>query len=204
MEKRTRSNRPGWKVAFFILLILNIVVVVAAISAITTDPQNMPVEQATETSTTNEDSLVAQVTLNEKDLEGFLQQFLEAQEGEVTPQIEIAGNVYLSGEWQIFGLPVSYLIQAEPFSQENGDLQLKVKDIQLGAFSLPVAQSLRLFANLLAEDVPVSIDAENELMTVLLTSIQTDQLQGIHLIQIDKENQEYEFEITIDKQNLLQ
>ena len=204
MEKKKRTQQNGWKLAFFILVTVNVLFWVYLIINLQPVKTQEPADSVVVPIETKKEGLTAEIALNQADLEDLLQQFLNHQEGTANLAIQVGETVQLTGEWEVFGFTVAYGIHTEPFATEDGNLQLKVQSIELGAFSLPISQFLGLLAGQLDPTLPIEIDSANESIHVNLATIQNEWINQLKLLRIDKEMQEYMFEITIPRENLLQ
>lgn len=205
MEKRNKKRINGWKVSFLFLLFLNVVGFIFLFVNLTSSDIHLTVDENSQMQDVpSNETIRAEVTLHEKDLEQLLQTLWVSDENTQVPVIQINGDISFSGEWEFFGFQVPYYLKAEPFSLETGDLQLKVQTVQIGNLSMPVKSSLRLLAEPFTASLPIEVDVENEALEIHLTKVKTEQLWSIQLLRIDKENREYVLETTIPKQNLLQ
>lgn len=204
LKKRNKKQINGWKLAFILLLLTNAIFWIYIIINLQATPKVAPTDSLSKQTETSKAGLTAEVGLNQADLEEMLQHFLSHQEGTANLTIDVGDTVQLMGEWEVFGFTVDYGIQTEPFATEDGNLQLKVQSIELGAFSLPVSQFLGLLAGQLDPALPLEIDSENKNIYVTLTKIENEWINQLKLLQINKEKQEYMFEITIPRENLLQ
>lgn len=208
MEKVAKKKHSGWKWAFFLLLMLNIGVIIYVGSLFNASPTtNTPSkkEEVTQEATTNEEEIDALITLGNKDLETLvLYAFSENTATGEVPEITISEDVTLSGELEVLGFPMQYELTAEPYVVENGNLQLKVSEVALGRFTLPIKQVLQLLSNQMDSDLPLEVDVDNAFITVRLSEVETQSVKRIKLVKIEKELAEYTFNITIAKENLLQ
>lgn len=208
MEKVAKKKKSGWKWAFFLLLLLNMGVIIYGgslfIASPTTDTHSKK-EEITEEIINSEEEIDALITLGNKDLETLLLYALSenTSTGEV-PEITISEDVIISGELEVLGFPIQYQLTAEPFVVEDGNLQLKVSEVALGRFTLPVKQVLQLLSNQMDPNLPLEVDIDNAFITVRLSEVETGSVKRIKLIKIEKELAEYTFNITIAKENLLQ
>ncbi|UJF14793.1 YpmS family protein [Jeotgalibaca sp. MA1X17-3] len=201
MEKQTGKK---WKTAFFVLLLAIIVFFTAAYFSLFSNVKNPNLTEFTSTQEQSTSTFTAEVTLNAIDLQTLLQQsLLELTEGSV-PEIEVGEKIHLLGSLEVLGLPITYNLQGEPFLLEDGNLQIKIEKIKLGNLSLPIQQSLQILKSQIDPALPIEINTDEEVIHFLLSDIQTETVQEIKLLDINKELQEYTFEITLPKESLLQ
>ena len=203
MSEQTNKKGNGWKVAFFVLFLLNIFLAIGVYYSLLSVNEKLPtIDQSS--SEVSSQSIQTEVTLSSDDLELLLQKGTAELNNELVPLIEVDEKIKLTGMLKVLGLPIQYLIQGEPFTMENGNLQLKVDEIKLGNLSLPVKQSLQILESQIDPNVPLEVDKESTLIYILFSNIHTDKIQKIKLVEINKEKKEYTFEITMPLENLLQ
>lgn len=204
MEKQTRKKWKKWKTAFFVLLLAIIVFFTVAYFSLFSNVKNPNLTEFTSTQEQSTSTFTAEVTLNAIDLQTLLQQsLLELTEGSV-PEIKVGEKIHLLGSLEVLGLPITYNLQGEPFLLEDGNLQIKIEKIKLGNLSLPIQQSLQILKSQIDPALPIEINTDEEVIHFLFSDIQTETVQEIKLLDINKELQEYTFEITLPKESLLQ
>lgn len=204
MERKTSKKLNGWKASFFILLLAIILFFIAAYFSLFSNVKNPNLTEFISNQEQSTSTFTAEVTLNAADLQMLLQQSLLELTEEAVPEIEVGENIYLLGSLKVLGLPITYNIKGEPFILEDGNLQIKIEEIKLGNLSLPIQQSLQILKSQLDPAIPMEVNTDKEVIHFLLSDIQTETVQKIKLLDINKETQEYTFEITLSKESLLQ
>lgn len=208
MRRREKRSKPGWKWAFITLLLFNVglaLYLASMLGPLFGDDGEATGKKSNIQAPISQETVQATVTLANTDLERLLHQTLSAsQTEEALPYIEIGEAVIIEGELSVMGFAVLYQIAAEPFAAEDGNLQLKVDRVELGSLSLPTKQVLKLLGAQLDPGLPLVVDADNQVILVLLSEIKTDTIERIKLEKIEKDTREYTFNITILKENLLQ
>lgn len=202
MSRNTINKQRGWKWAFLILLFLNALLLVWLARVLTA-----PVDYTSTGSPNRGDSvndLTAVATLGAEDLELLMQGALNKYEEAEGLAVRVSDSVELEGLFTVWGLTIPYLVEGEPFVTQSGDLQVKVEDIYLGRLTLPNQQVLSLLATQLEPSLPLTINSQDEWFTIHLTHFQAENGLAVKLLQIAKDTQEYTFEITLPRENLLQ
>lgn len=204
MKKQINKKWNGWKAAFFVLFLVTIIFFTAAYFSLFSNVKSPNLSALTSNQEQSSSTFKAEVTLDATDLQTLLQQsLLELPDGPV-PEIEVGDKVHLVGTVEALGLPITYNIEGEPFLLEDGNLQIKIEKIKLGNLSLPIQQSLQILKSQMDSKIPMEVHSGEEVINFLLSDIQTDTVQKIKLLDINKETQEYTFEITLPKESLLQ
>lgn len=210
MRKNILKVNSFWKWAFFILLLVNIVVFGYIFNLFfgsrTSTEADISSNRLNKIETVKqEEQIEATISLNGQELQLLLQTILEMEaDQQQVPNILITDSIILTGEIELLGFPLEYFIEAEPFTTNNGNLQLKVAKVNMGSLSLPIEQSLEIIQGFFNPSIPVEVNASEHFLVILLSDIKTDYFEGIELKKIDKEKQEYTFNISIASKNLLQ
>lgn len=134
-----------WKSLFFILAIVNIVVIGSLYFLLTSNgknntSENIPVHKSEHIPFTTQ--------TNKSDLNKVINHYLTEQvKGTIDYQVFLDNNVNLIGNLPIFGQNIGMKMSFEPTALENGNLILKEKDFSIGALKLPAEQVLKLINN---------------------------------------------------------
>lgn len=206
MEKGQIDRQNKWKWAFLILVTLNLLLIISLSVSLFSNSKttaDQSVEQTGPVSPTS-DQLQATVVLENGDIEALLSQALNASQNQSISSISVTEIISMTGQLSVLGIPVDYVVEAEPFPMEDGNLQLKVNSIQLGNLSLPLKQTLAIMANQFQSDLPLDVNPDDQYLIVRLDQLVSEQVDQIKVLQIDKDNKEYTIQLTIPKQNLLQ
>ncbi|HJA89701.1 MAG TPA: YpmS family protein, partial [Candidatus Jeotgalibaca merdavium] len=140
MEKGQIDRQNKWKWAFLILVTLNLLLIISLSVSLFSNSKttaDQSVEQTGPVSPTS-DQLQATVVLENGDIEALLSQALNASQNQSVSSISVTEIISMTGQLSVLGIPVDYVVEAEPFPMEDGNLQLKVNSIQLGNLSLPL------------------------------------------------------------------
>lgn len=202
-QRSAKNSSNPWKIAFITLALILVLAVVWLFSKITMEQPNQTVEDA-QVTTQSADQLSVGLSLNNTELAGIANEYMESEESLAGYSVEITDVVTLKGETVLLGLSVPFALTGEPHATTDGNLQLKVTDLSLGGLSLPEKEALSLLAQFLTLPAFVSLDAESETVLMNLASMDLPKESAIRLLSIDKETKEYSFEVTIPTENLIE
>lgn len=131
-----------WKSLFFILAIVNVVVMGSIYFFVTSDGENNPIEN--KPGNTSE-TIPFTTQTNKLDLNRVINHYLRQQaNGPINYQIFLDNNVNLIGTLPIFGQNVEMKMSFEPTAVDDGNLILKEKAFSIGALKLPAEQVLKM------------------------------------------------------------
>lgn len=133
-SKQITKRRNPWKLAFWILLAI---IVCAggflAIKAFSPGPS------------VNNEQVIARnesfgVTFNKKQINGFAKYYLNNQQknDDVKYQFVLKDHAVVSGTLKFLNRPVQFSLICDPYVKDNGDVQLKAKEMAIGQLALPL------------------------------------------------------------------
>ncbi|WLR43668.1 YpmS family protein [Bacillus carboniphilus] len=143
----------------------------------------------------------AEISL-ESDLEAverIINQFLEKESNNQPLQYQVIVNdkVRVVGKIVAFGKDINMTMDLIPIVTEEGNVQLKVDDLTLGSFSLPVSFVLNYVNSQYAIPNEVVIDKEEESIYVLLTELEVGSGYKIKANDINLEEERVEVTLLI-------
>lgn len=196
--KRETKQINKWKVAFFTLFFLNVLVIsIVAYFFTNSFSTDSPPQPTPETETQLAEPTFTVVTTKEKVTrlvnDYFAQQLREEN---VRYAIALDEYVHLHGEIPMLGGTLPITLSCEPIVMEHGDLLFTLKEIAVGKVNLPNKQALRLLAYFLNVPNWVHFDPENEQIYVLLSEIENKHLQ-FRMQEIDLANDHIVFSIDV-------
>ncbi len=134
-----------WKILFFILAIVNVVVIGSIYFLVTSDGKNNPIENKPDNTS---ETIPFTTQTNKLDLNKVINHYLKQQaKGSINYQIFLDNNVNLIGTLPIFGQNVEMKMSFKPTAVDDGNLILKEKDFSIGALKLPAEQVLKMINN---------------------------------------------------------
>jgi len=132
-----QNKKMSWKRLFYILLIVNIVVVIVLLALIFWPVPEKDLPKQTETTEQTSSEFVIRTTkenLNEL-MNAYLSEWLKNTDHQY--RVSLEDDVHLIGELPVFSSTVPLSVHLEPIVQDNGDVVLKQKSISLGLLELP-------------------------------------------------------------------
>ncbi|MGX1193378.1 YpmS family protein [Metabacillus sp. SLBN-84] len=159
-----------WKLAFIVLLTLNLVFLLfLAVSPF------LPAEQPkTETADFNAgDTIPLTVSSSKNDLNRLINYYLvkEAKAEELNYKVLLENKVNLYGSVKAFGKDVDLTLSFEPQVNENGNMLLKVERLSIGRLPIPVPYVMSYIKKTYPLPEYVYIDPKQESVTVQITEL---------------------------------
>lgn len=167
-----KKNNRRWKFSFFILLLINGVIISALAAFLYWPTPKVEIEvKSEEYSRANSSEFVVRTTKqNVNDLvNAYLEQSLVNSKQKYS--IILEEDVQLIGELPIFTTTVPLHIHFEPTVLQNGDVILKQKSISIGKLDLPNKQVLKQVKRFLPVPDWVTINPDEEEIYVSITSM---------------------------------
>ena len=168
-KQTTRSASVNiWKVAF--LLLLGILVgTIAWVSIQLFSPTET--EREAESPSTEEyatDNILLEVRSEKKQIELLANQYLsnEIDNGQLSYELYLKEVAQLIGELDIFGIPVPFELDLDPYVMEGGNLQLKATSLSLGNLNLPISFVMKQMEKQLKLPEWVTIHADSKYLIV--------------------------------------
>ena len=133
-----------WRFAFFILLAINALALVGIILYVTTPPKDYTSYQALESTQAAGNTVVVNTT--KADFEGIANTYIQDAMKDQSIPLALAVNddVSLSTELTIFSVTLPILMKFEPLVQEDGNLLLEQKSVEVGMLDIPPESALKL------------------------------------------------------------
>lgn len=159
-----------WKTAFFILLILNIIVA-AFVMALLFLPGRNDQQSVQDMKGSNTAELT--VGSNKENLNKMINHYLrqEANADQLHYKVVLDDKVYLLGKMKVFNKEIDAKITLEPTVKKDGNMRLKVEDLSLGQLDIPAYIVLNYINNSYSLPDFVYIDEKNKTIDVALTEI---------------------------------
>ncbi len=160
----TTKGYNKWKISFFILLSINILVLIIVARFMYPLFQTPETELPAESYPFTSDDIVLRMNANKEELATFINNFLQENETDFTILLE--DDVALKGNIQILNMNLPLFAEFEPSVTTSGNLVLSLKTITLGNLKIPHRYILQHFSNIV--DLPewVLIVPEEELIYI--------------------------------------
>ncbi|SDH25548.1 Uncharacterized protein YpmS [Alteribacillus persepolensis] len=194
-----RMNR--WKISFFLLLAVNIVVMFWLYMQFNADPDEpifLPRNQSEATDV--EFSIVTDKNNLNQLINRYINEFYDGQRAPYS--IELDDGVHLSGSIRAFGQQIPATVVLKPLVQENGDLVLKQESISLGQLQLPNRQVLNYIKKNYEMPEWIEVNPDREDIYVAVTEISNSQNIEVKAEQFSLTNDRISFSIHTSYESL--
>ncbi|GIN40385.1 YpmS family protein [Heyndrickxia oleronia] len=187
-------KKSRWKIAFFSLLVLNILIV-GLLSYFIFSPgvNEIPKYNVKESNKIN-----LKVKSNKKDLTNLINHYIQKENlnGPIDYSVNLDNEVELFGTMQIFSEDVQLKMTFEPVALKNGDLLLKQKSILIGDLNLPVSYVLKIIQKSYKLPEWVTIVPNEEVIYVGLHDLKVNNMT-VRANTFDLENDDIEFSLQV-------
>ncbi|SFA92219.1 MULTISPECIES: YpmS family protein [unclassified Bacillus (in: firmicutes)] len=184
-----------WKMAFFLLLGLNLIVMFVLFAMI-----KAPIKDQKLVNKENKANFVSfQVASNKKDLNLLINEYLRKEVGEspVDYQVVLDKEVELYGTIPFFSEELDMKLTFEPEALDNGDLILKQKSIKIGKINLPVSYVLNFIRKNYKLPNGVAIQPNEERIYVSMGQIKLKSDTKIKVNEFDLKSDQISFTLLV-------
>lgn len=187
-------KKSRWKIAFFSLLVLNILIV-GLLSYFIFSPG---VNEIPKYNVKESDKINLKVKSNKKDLTNLINHYIQKENlnGPIDYSVILDNEVELFGTMQIFSEDVQLKMTFEPVALKNGDLLLKQKSILIGDLNLPVSYVLKFIQKSYKLPEWVTIVPNEEVIYVGLHDLKVNNMT-VRANTFDLENDDIEFSLQV-------
>lgn len=155
-----------WRIAFFMLLALNILAIIGLVMLINTPASGHSVYEADTAPPIDGNTLIVRTT--KSDFEGIANSYInQAMADQPIPlNLSVNDDVSLSTQIDVFSMTLPILLRFEPYVQEDGNLLLEQKSVEVGMLDIPPESALKLLRD--SVDLPEFMEVTPNEETVLL------------------------------------
>ncbi|MDQ0155103.1 YpmS family protein [Robertmurraya andreesenii] len=185
-----------WKLLFFLLLGINILVIFLMVILI-----NLPIEDEAVPKSNEKAGRDVQfkIQTNKQDLNQIINHYIE-EEGFKSPidyKVMLQDEVELLGTMKVFTQDIEMKLTFEPEALPNGDLILRQKSISVGQLPLPVSFVLKFIRD--QYDFPkwVTIQPNDELIYVSLQEMKLKSDIKVRVNKFDLKNDDIQFTLLV-------
>jgi len=184
-----------WKLGFIGLILLLVVAVIWVSSLLMTPPESYSLAERG----SPEQGGQLFVEASKSDFEALANKYIqEAVSGQAIPlQLEVEEKIALTSELTVFSLTIPVQMYFDPIVQEDGNIQLKQNQVDIGQLSIPPEQVLKLLRD--SVDLPswMVVSPADESVFIDLGGLPIDGDFDIRAQKIDLENDEIILSVTI-------
>ncbi|WML40242.1 YpmS family protein [Neobacillus sp. OS1-2] len=138
-------KQTKWKIAFLLLLGINLLFAIIIISLITAPGDSKKISKI---NTPTNDHVSFHVKSNKYDLNRLINNYLkeEAADSPIDYRVLLGDEVELYGTLPFFSEKLNLKLTFEPIAQKNGDLVLEQKSMSIGKLHLPISSVLNIIS----------------------------------------------------------
>ncbi|MGK7378172.1 YpmS family protein [Planococcus sp. 1R117A] len=188
-----------WRLAFFVLLGLNLVAVLAFFIFITTPAKGHSLASANTVQELDGNSVVLNVT--KADFEGIANTYIQQAmaDSPIPLTLAVNGDVSLSTEFEVFSVALPILLRFDPFVQEDGNLLLIQKSVEVGMLDIPPESALKLLQD--SVDLPkfMEVNPTEEQVLLKLTDIPLDDGISVQATSFNLKEDDIRLRVTIQQ-----
>ena len=198
--KTVHNKINGWKIAFLVLVgILLGGIIFSTVRIFTARETNLPPSSET---TVPKGSPVLTMNTNKKKLITVMEYFLnDLQKGsDVKYEFYLENQAMLKGEFKILGANVDFYLYFDPFVMDNGNIQLKARDLSIGSLNLPVSQVMATVKRGYKFPKWVAIDPKDQTIVLKLNEFKLENGMFIKANHIDLVGDDIQFSLYLPKE----
>lgn len=194
-ENGNKQRFNKWKLAFILLLAAQLAFVAVIASRVIEVRE--PITEKLDQSEKNKDISIGSFTTTKEELNKTLANYTsDLQTKNFTYRFYASSTTMLfEGTYTFLGFEVPLYIYFEPYTTENGAVQLKVTSFSAGTLPLPEGEVLKYLSK--SYDWPefVTVDSQSSLITIDLTKIKNSENIYLKAKRIDLKNDVISFDI---------
>ncbi|WP_245830986.1 YpmS family protein [Sediminibacillus massiliensis] len=201
MNKENRI-RNKWKLLFFSLLGINIVILLILLFLIfipSWTTSNMDWEDIEQQPGAEFTIHSSKENLSEL-VNAYIDEMFKDNEGNY--QVSLEEEVKITGTLKAFSTDIPFTIRMDPIVQENGDLVLKQKDISLGLLYLPNRKVLEYLNKSYPTPDWVVVNPEEETIYIAVTQIDIKSNFKVRAEKFDLPNDDISFRLKVPNETL--
>ncbi|AQU79441.1 MULTISPECIES: YpmS family protein [Planococcus] len=187
-----------WRVAFFILLAINVLALVGVVLFVTTPSKDFTSYEALKNTSTEGNTVVVNAT--KADFEGIANTYIqEAMKDQPIPlALSVDDDVSISTELTVFSVTLPILMKFEPLVQEDGNLLLEQKSVEVGMLDIPPEAALKLLRDSVELPEFMEVMPADEEVLLKLTDIPLDGGISVRAASFNLEEDDIRLLVTIE------
>ncbi|KAA0956451.1 DUF2140 family protein [Planococcus sp. ANT_H30] len=187
-----------WRVAFFVLLAINVLALVGVVLFVTTPSKDFTSYEALKNTSTEGNTVVVNAT--KADFEGIANTYIqEAMKDQPIPlALSVDDDVSISTELTVFSVTLPILMKFEPLVQEDGNLLLEQKSVEVGMLDIPPEAALKLLRDSVELPEFMEVMPADEEVLLKLTDIPLDGGISVRAASFNLEEDDIRLLVTIE------
>ncbi|MGM0212602.1 YpmS family protein [Enterococcus sp. AZ109] len=139
-----RKKMNAWKIAFLVLVgILVGSGIFLTTRVLSTRETNLPPSSET---TIPEGSPVLTMNMDKKKLNTVMEYFLTEyqKDSDIKYEFYLENQALLKGQFSLLGADINFYLYFDPYVMDNGNVQLRARDLSIGTLNLPVSEVMSM------------------------------------------------------------
>lgn len=187
----------NWKVAFFSLLIINILIAGVAIVLVLL-PNHSNLLRLSQGKEDERKRVSFNIRSDKEDLNQLVEYYLEKEtKRPLNYEVKLTDRVELRGEMTVFERDIPLTMTFIPQVQENGDVNLKQDSMSIGRLQVPVSMVLKYVGDNYPLPSWVSILPDEQSIYVSLQELELQSDTKVEFSKFDLEKNDIEFKLLV-------
>jgi len=187
----------NWKVAFFSLLIINILIAGLAIVLVLL-PKHSNLLRLSEKEVDDRQRVSFNIRSDKEDLNKLVEYYLQKEtKRPLNYEVRLTDRVELRGEMTVFERDIPLTMTFIPQVQENGDVNLKQDSMSIGRLQVPVSMVLKYVGDNYPLPSWVSILPDEQSIYVSLQELELRSDAKVEFTKFDLEKDDIEFKLLV-------
>ncbi|UJF25600.1 YpmS family protein [Planococcus sp. 107-1] len=189
-----------WRSAFLVLLTVNILAILALFLLITTPAEKHSLADSSAAQNNLAGNSVI-INVTKDDFEGIANTYIQqAMADQPIPlALSVDDDVSLSTELEVFSITLPILLRFEPFVQEDGNLLLQQKSVEVGMLDIPPESALKLLRDSVELPDFMEVEPSEESVLLKLTEIPLDGGIAVRATSFNLEEDDIRLRVTIQR-----
>ncbi|WP_440106169.1 YpmS family protein [Planococcus halotolerans] len=186
-----------WRTAFIVLLAVNILALIAFVFYITIPAKDYISYEAEKRAFAEGNTLT--VRTSKADFEGIANTYIQdaIKDQPIPLTLAVNDDVSLSTELQVFSMTLPILLKFEPYVQDDGNLLLEQKSVNVGMLNIPPESALKLLRDSVTLPEFMEVDPGSEEILLRLTDIPLDDGISVRAESFNLEEDDIRLRVTI-------
>ncbi|WP_281862727.1 YpmS family protein [Planomicrobium okeanokoites] len=186
-----------WRTAFIILLAVNLLALIAFIFYVTIPAKDYISYEAEKRAFAEGNTLT--VRTSKADFEGIANTYIQdAMKDQPIPlTLSVNDDVALSTELEVFSMTLPILLKFEPYVQDDGNLLLEQKSVNIGMLDIPPESALKLLRDSVTLPEFMEVDPGSEEILLRLSDIPLDDGISVRAEAFNLEEDDIRLRVTI-------
>ncbi len=195
-----RKKINGWKIAFLVLvgLLLGSGVFLAT-RVLSTRETNLPPSSET---TIPEGSPVLTMNMDKKKLNTVMEYFLTEfqKDSDIKYEFYLENQALLKGQFSLLGADINFYLYFDPYVMDNGNVQLRARDLSIGTLNLPVSEVMSMIVRSYKFPEWVEVSPKDQTIELKLDQFKLENGMFIKADHIDLVGDDIQFGLYLPKE----